>query len=197
MFAVIGQTVACVTALISLSWALVAYHKALRYSLPNKANMTSTGIAMQFCWHLFTISARVAAMALFASTFVHWVFILAGIHWMIMLVWILRQRTQFCESRFQEFFFDIVMALVYIFCYVNVIHGQTRLRYLFYYVVVYIENAIMILGWYIFGNHEHVVRPSGTHCRVSRILHWNRLPNILLRLLPPKQLPALPSQPAD
>ena len=47
------------------------------------------------------------------------------------------------------------------------------------------------------GNHEHVVRPSSPHRRLPGVLHWHRLPSVLLHVLPPQQLPAQTAQPAD
>ena len=129
---------------------MCAYHRALRFSLPSKYNMTWTGVILQFLWHFFTIGARIIAIAMFASYFKAWIFVLAGAHWCAMLVWILIQSTSFCDTKCAEFFFNVVAALVYVFCYFNLTEGHTRLRYLFYYTIVYSENAAMILVWYIF-----------------------------------------------
>jgi hypothetical protein len=37
---VVAQVVAVVASLVSLSWSLVSYHRALRISLPDKVNMS-------------------------------------------------------------------------------------------------------------------------------------------------------------
>ncbi|CAG2184275.1 unnamed protein product, partial [Oppiella nova] len=66
---VVAQIVAVLASLVSLSWSLVSYHRALRLSLPDKANMTWPGITVQFIWRFFSIASRVLALALFASEF--------------------------------------------------------------------------------------------------------------------------------
>ena len=144
-----AQVLSCVTSLFSLSWALAAYHKALRLSLQDKANMTWTGVALQFFWRFFTIGARILAMALFASHVSPWVFAAAVcIHWIVMLIWCFTKSTNFCVHRWQEPLFNMVMAVVYIFSFLNLLEGHTRLRYLIFYSVVYAENLGMIMLWY-------------------------------------------------
>ena len=154
LFLVVGQGIACATSLASLSFALTSYHRALRFSLDDKANLGYLGMFIQFVWRFFTIGARVLAMALFATQFTYWVFVLVGCHWIVMIVWVLLQRTHFCNTKCQEYIFNVVSATIYIFCYLNLIEGHTRLRYLFYYTLVYCENLFMILGWWMYAHTE-------------------------------------------
>ena len=152
---VIGQTLGCLTSLCSLAWSLVSYQRALRMSLDEKANLSYTALVLMFFWHVFIIASRVLALALFAAQFTFWVAVLAGAHFFIMLLWILWQRTQFCGGhRCQEFFFNVTIAAMYIFTYLNLQEGHTRLSYIFYYATVYFENCIMILTWYMFSHTE-------------------------------------------
>lgn len=142
---------ACVFAVLSLAWAPLAYHKALRRIFRGTGNMTKAGMALYFCWRLFIISARVTAISLFATYFAYWAYVFAGIHWFIMFIWIILQEWKFSESCCEQWILNIFMALIYVFCYVGLVDGYTRLRYLVYYVVVFFENTIMILGWYMFS----------------------------------------------
>lgn len=153
---VVGQVLSALTSMVSIAWAMCAYHRSLRLSLYAKLNMSYPGVGVQFLWHFFTIGSRIIAISLFASYFNHWVFVLAGAHWCAMLVWIIVQNTTFCKEKWEEFFFDVVAACVYIFCYLNLTEGHTRLRYLFYYTVVYSENAAMILAWYLFTQTQDI-----------------------------------------
>ena len=156
LVAVVGQAVASVTSLCSLAWSLTAYHKALRASLPNKRNMTYGGMALQFCWRFFTVAARVIALALFAARFSHWVFVVIASHWMTMFVWIRAMATDFCDTRVEELGFNLVAAAIYVFCYLNLIEGHTRLRYVFYYSVTFLEDALLISVWYMFTQTRYV-----------------------------------------
>ena len=74
-----------------------------------------------------------------------------------MFLWLLTEKTSFCNptmacAQCQELAFNMVVAAVYIYCYVNVCEGHTRLRYCVYYCVVYLENMAMCLLWFVSAN---------------------------------------------
>lgn len=137
---------------MSISWALAAYQKALRLSLPDKAKLGCSSIVLLFVWRLLIIGPRVLAFAVFASCTQYSLFLLCGIHWVVMLVWILTQRTTFCPTKIQEYFFNAVAAFICIFDFFNLIEGRTRIRYVIYYSIVYCENAGMVTVWYFYGS---------------------------------------------
>ena len=125
-------------------------------------------MGVQFLWRIFTIAPRVAALSLFASEFHFWVFPIVGVHYAVMLLWIIFLETHFCDRRYEEILFNIVCAVVYIFCYFNLIEGHTRWRYIIYYTIMYLENAGLILAWFYFVSNPNV---------------WYRYPAIILVLL--------------
>ena len=149
LFSVIAQIASCTASLISLAWSQVAYHRSLRLSLYHKGNMSNLGSAVQFFWRAFTICSRILAMAMFASRFKYWLFVFLAVHWVLMVVWTQFMKSNFCNTKCEEFFFRLVMAAVYIFAFLNLSEGHTRLRYLFYYTLMYLENAGMIVAWYV------------------------------------------------
>ena len=102
------------------------------------------------------VGSRILCLALFASVYGYWIFIVCGCHWFIMLVWMLWLKSNFCSSRCLEFFFNMVIAAVHVFCFVNVIEGNTRLRYLLYYTIIFSENIGLTFGWYIFAHTESI-----------------------------------------
>ena len=106
---------------------------------------------MQFLWRFFVIGARVLALAVFASQFQIWVFVIVGVHWIAMVTWIQLQRAKFCQAgpAWQEVCFSMVAATIHIFCFFNLKEGHTRLRYAVYYFIIYTENMIMALLWYM------------------------------------------------
>ena len=152
----VGQVIAAFTSLCSLAWSLTAYHKALRASLPHKENMSYTGMALQFLWRFFIVAARVIALALFAARFKAWVFIVIASHWMTMFFWIRFMQTKFCDTRAEELGFNLVSAAIYIFCFLNLTEGHTRLRYLFYYLITFLEDAVLISVWYLLTQTKYV-----------------------------------------
>lgn len=113
------------------------------------------GVVLQFFWRYFTIGTRVLAMALFASVFTWYIFIFCGIHYVIVFTWILLQNTSFFldennkRKPCAEFLFDIVVAWIHLYCFFNVKEGHTRIRYIIFYTIVYVENLILTFSWFI------------------------------------------------
>ena len=70
-----------------------------------------------------------------------------GVHWGVMTLWIIIQRTDFCPSMCEEALFNAVVGVVYIFCYFNLKEGRTRWRVLIYYVIAFFENTLLVGLW--------------------------------------------------
>lgn len=136
--------------LVSLAWALASYQKALRDSRDDKKPASYLAVIIQFCWHFFTIAARVVTFALFASVFQLYFGIFIVLHWCIMTFWIVHCETEFCVSKWEEIVFDMVVGIVYIFSWFNVKEGRTRCRLLIYYLVILLENATLSALWYLY-----------------------------------------------
>ncbi|XP_026857040.2 XK-related protein 4 [Electrophorus electricus] len=146
--AVQGMTAAA--SLVSLAWALASYQKALRDSRDDKKPVSYLAIIIQFCWHFFTIAARVVTFALFASVFELYFGIFIVLHWCIMTFWIVHCETEFCVTKWEEIVFDMVVGVIYIFSWFNVKEGRTRCRLLVYYAVILLENTTLSALWYLY-----------------------------------------------
>ncbi|XP_036607587.1 XK-related protein 6 [Trichosurus vulpecula] len=152
-----AETLPCVssvTSLMSLAWVLASYHKLLRDSRDDKKSMSYRGALIQLFWRLFTISSRVISFALFASIFQLYFGIFVVVHWCAMAFWIIHGGTDFCMSKWEEILFNMVVGIVYIFCWFNVKEGRTRYRMFAYYTVVLTENAALTFLWYFYRNPE-------------------------------------------
>uniref|UniRef100_A0A4W6EIG6 XK-related protein n=1 Tax=Lates calcarifer TaxID=8187 RepID=A0A4W6EIG6_LATCA len=136
--------------LVSLAWALASYQKALRESRDDKKPISYLAVIIQFCWHFFTIAARVITFALFASVFQLYFGIFIVLHWCIMTFWIVHCETDFCISKWEEIVFDMVVGIIYIFSWFNVKEGRTRCRLFIYYLVILVENAALSALWYLY-----------------------------------------------
>ncbi|XP_064201818.1 XK-related protein 4-like [Anguilla rostrata] len=143
-----GMTAAA--SLVSLAWALASYQKALRDSRDDKKPLSHLAVVLQFCWHFFTIAARVVTFALFASVFQLYFGVFIVLHWCAMTFWIVHCETEFCVSKWEEIVFDMVVGVVYIFSWFNVKEGRTRWRLLAYYAAVLLENAALSALWYLY-----------------------------------------------
>uniref|UniRef100_A0A8C5RUA9 XK-related protein n=2 Tax=Elapidae TaxID=8602 RepID=A0A8C5RUA9_LATLA len=136
--------------LVSLAWTLASYQKVLRDSREDKMPMSYKGAMVQILWHLFTIAARAIAFALFASVFQLYFGIFIVTHWCIMTFWIIQGETDFCMSKWEEIIYNMVVGIIYIFCWFNVKEGRSRCRMSIYYIITLLENAALTGLWYWF-----------------------------------------------
>jgi len=120
----------------------------------DKENISIPGMIFSFLWRAFEIGPRVICLGLFASLFSYVVLIVAGVHWILMSLWLVCQKTQFYQNRCEEKFFNIVCGYVLVFCFLNVRDGRTRYRMVVYYFVVYVENWTMMGFWFYFTNDK-------------------------------------------
>ena len=66
--------------------------------------MTFVGSFLQFLWHLFSISARVLALSLFATAYPRLIAVVGAAHWIVMVLWVLWQDTGVCNSKVELLF---------------------------------------------------------------------------------------------
>ncbi|XP_058032705.1 XK-related protein 7 [Ahaetulla prasina] len=144
------QGLSASASLVSLAWTLASYQKVLRDSREDKMPMSYKGAMVQVLWHLFTIAARAIAFALFASVFQLYFGIFIVTHWCIMTFWIIQGETDFCMSKWEEIIYNMVVGIIYIFCWFNVKEGRSRCRMSIYYVITLLENAALTGLWYWF-----------------------------------------------
>ncbi|KAK6492006.1 XK-related protein 4 [Huso huso] len=144
------QGLTAAASLVSLAWALASYQKALRDSRDDKKPISYLAVIIQFCWHFFTIAARVITFALFASVFQLYFGIFIVLHWCIMTFWIVHCETEFCITKWEEIVFDMVVGIIYIFSWFNVKEGRTRCRLFIYYFVILLENTALSALWYLY-----------------------------------------------
>ncbi|XP_078506571.1 XK-related protein 7 [Lissotriton helveticus] len=149
------QGLSASASLVSLAWMIGSYQKVLRDSRDDKMPMSYTGVLVQILWHLFTIAARAIAFSLFASVFQLYFGIFIVAHWFFMTFWIIRDETDFCMSKWEEIIYNMVVGIIYIFCWFNVKEGPTRCRMTTYYLIVLSENAALTLLWFQYREIHH------------------------------------------
>ncbi|XP_051518598.1 XK-related protein 7-like [Myxocyprinus asiaticus] len=143
------QGLSASASLVSLAWMIASYQKVLRDSRDDKLPMSYKAVIVQMLWHLFTIGARTIAFALFASVFQLYFGIFIVAHWCAMTFWIIQGETDFCMSKWEEIIYNMVVGIIYIFCWFNVKEGRARFRLGVYYCVTLIENVGLTAAWYI------------------------------------------------
>ena len=117
------------------------------------------GYIAMFLWHLMMVTARVSVLVMFAHTFGFYVSIVVGVHWIITLIWLLLERTNFCgESTSRppkrRFYFEIpfafLLSFVFLFIYFNVKDSSSLVRSIVYHLLTAIETAILASLFYAF-----------------------------------------------
>uniref|UniRef100_G3P8H0 XK-related protein n=1 Tax=Gasterosteus aculeatus aculeatus TaxID=481459 RepID=G3P8H0_GASAC len=72
----------------------------------------------------------------------------------VMTFWIIQGETDFCMSKWEEIIYNMVVGIIYIFCWFNVKEGPSRLRMTVYYSVTLAENVALTAAWYTYrGPH--------------------------------------------
>ncbi|XP_074867726.1 XK-related protein 7 [Carettochelys insculpta] len=148
------QGLSASASLVSLAWMIASYQKVLRDSREDKMPMSYKGAMVQILWHLFTIAARAIAFALFASVFQLYFGIFIVTHWCIMTFWIIQGETDFCMSKWEEIIYNMVVGIIYIFCWFNVKEGRSRCRMAIYYTITLAENAALTGLWYMYYDRQ-------------------------------------------
>ncbi|XP_010211929.1 PREDICTED: XK-related protein 7 [Tinamus guttatus] len=148
------QGLSASASLLSLAWMIASYQKVLRDSREDKMPMSYKGAVVQILWHLFTIAARAIAFALFASVFQLYFGIFIVTHWCIMTFWIIQGETDFCMSKWEEIIYNMVVGIIYIFCWFNVKEGRSRYRMGIYYVITLSENAALTVLWFLYYDRK-------------------------------------------
>ncbi|XP_076132222.1 XK-related protein 7 [Alosa pseudoharengus] len=143
------QGLSASASLVSLAWMIASYQKVLRDSRDDKLPMSYKAVIVQMLWHLFTIGARTIAFALFASVFQLYFGIFIVAHWCAMTFWIIQGETDFCMSKWEEIIYNMVVGIIYIFCWFNVKEGRARFRLGVYYCVTLVENTALTAAWYL------------------------------------------------
>ncbi|CAL1285814.1 unnamed protein product [Larinioides sclopetarius] len=135
--------------IVSLSWGIAAYSKAMRNIRPEKKRLSWWGLLFQSLWRIGMVSSRITAMVLFAVAYSYWLIVAIGVHWLTMIVWIFIQNTDFCTTWWEERLYNCVVGVIYCFCYFNVKEGRSRYRMTMYYSFTVLQNIGFISAFYL------------------------------------------------
>ena len=111
-------------------------------------NWCSVGSLLYFTWRLFMLTSRILALAVFASHFTRFVFVIVGIHLVASYVLLWRQECEYFEGEpIKQKVFRFAIAYVHIFCFFPLEGKNTRKWGYPFYIVTLIENSVMVLLW--------------------------------------------------
>ncbi|XP_028162403.1 uncharacterized protein LOC114354300 [Ostrinia furnacalis] len=140
--------------LFSVCWALASFSKNVRLQNVHRLVLTWLGVIFQFLWRLGTISARVCALTVYALVYEYWVFLVIGLHWVSMFLWLISPKNAFHGERIsrpRKAYLSALIAFVYVFAYVNLQELNHRQKMVTFYCVMCVENWLLLTAWWWSG----------------------------------------------
>ncbi|XP_028294637.1 XK-related protein 5b [Gouania willdenowi] len=135
-----------IVCLISLGWALVLYARACFLIRPGHLHMTPSGILCRLLWRVSMLGSRFAVLMLFTRIFKQWILGVIGVHWLGATFWMVSQQTNIIRSTTRWRIFNLVLGAIHVFLFLNVKYGQSRYRMAGFYLVMFLENAFLLLA---------------------------------------------------
>ncbi|XP_008309176.1 XK-related protein 5-like [Cynoglossus semilaevis] len=139
-------SVCFVVCLVSLSWALVVYARACLLIRPGHLQMTPAALLCRLLWRVSMLGSRFAVLMLFTRIFKQWILGVIGVHWLGATFWMVSQQTDIIKSTSRWRIFNLVLGAVHIFLFLNVKYGPSRYRMTGFYLVMFLENALLLLA---------------------------------------------------
>ncbi|XP_076582418.1 XK-related protein 5b [Chaetodon auriga] len=132
--------------LLSLAWALVLYARTCSLIRPGHLQMTPAAILCRLLWRVSMLGSRFAVLMLFTRIFKQWILGVIGVHWLGATFWMVSQQTDIIRSTNRWRIFNLVLGAIHIFLFLNVKYGQSRCRMAGFYLVMFLENALLLLA---------------------------------------------------
>ncbi|XP_077570006.1 XK-related protein 5b isoform X2 [Stigmatopora nigra] len=139
-------SVCFVVCLLSLAWALVLYARSCTLIRPGHLHMTPAAIFCQLLWRFSMLGSRFGVLMLFTRIFKQWILGVIGVHWLGATFWMVSQQTDIIRSTSRWRLFNLILGAIHIFFFLNVKYGPSRLRMAGFYLVMFIENVILLLA---------------------------------------------------
>ena len=79
--------------------------------------------------------------------------LLPVVHWLLMMAWVVWQKTDFCTNIWEERLYNAVVGVIYCFCFFNLKEGRSRYRMTVFYTVTFIENLTFVGAYYWSAHH--------------------------------------------
>ncbi|MEQ2308945.1 XK- protein 8 [Ameca splendens] len=142
------QFVSVAASTTSIAWMVVDYHRSLRSFLPDKAKQHWGSSLMYFLWNLLLIGPRVAALALFSSVLPDFIALHFLLLWLVFVLWVWQQRTNFMDSAGGEWLYRATVGLIWYFSWFNVAEGRTLGRSIIYHSFITVDVVVLLATWW-------------------------------------------------
>ncbi|XP_032159603.1 XK-related protein 8 [Mustela erminea] len=164
------QWVSISTSFVGISWALLDYHRALRTCLPSKSPLGLGSSVVYFLWNLLLLWPRVLAVALFSALFPYSVALHFLGLWLVLLLWVWLQGTDFMPDARSEWLYRATVATILYFSWFNVAEGHTWGRATIHLVFLLSDSILLAVTWSTHtswlpsGIPLHVLLPASGLC---------------------------------
>lgn len=115
--------------------------------------LTWPGTIFRLLWRAGEMLSRILSLAVFTSIYYYWIFLILGLHGLTMLVCLCTSVLGMFEksglSSCNKFFLGIIVAYMYSICFVNTSSENAVFRYALFYIIMFLENAVLTAVWYI------------------------------------------------
>lgn len=147
-----SQALSILSSFTSITWCMASYYRCIRCAQSDKKPISLQGSVMQCCWHFCITVSRITSICIIASIFLTYTFIASILHAILMSIWIyVWDRSPFCaDTCGNGLLFSMALGCVYIFAYILPREGDTRYRYLVYYIICGLENLAAVILYVVF-----------------------------------------------
>lgn len=117
-------------------------------------------VVVEYLWWVCSITARVLALAFFASVFRYWVFLMCAIHSLTITSCLVANRPA-GKSLLDGLVVAFFMGVVYIFCFVEYkvdfgTLGRVAGLYVVYYAFTFVQNICMVMSAYFLSGGSYL-----------------------------------------
>jgi len=143
-----------ITSLLSIFYTTAQFPQQVRLLEQEKDQIKffSMATAALLIWRTFIVGSRILIFVLFASLFRHWLFVVVGLHYLLMFALVFYQMRLSDKKLIRRVLYILVTPFVYIFDFcVNWLNGPSRYWYVMCYVLMFCENILMsgLVLWYV------------------------------------------------
>ena len=147
------QLLTILNSIFSMSWSMASYYRCIRFTQPDKRQISWVGTGLQCCWHFLVTVSRILAITIIATVFPQYTLIAVSIHIFIMFLWnFFIDRSPFCSTCITSLVFSILLGAVYLFTYILPKDGPSFKRYFSYYFICGVENLTCAIIFYFYTN---------------------------------------------
>ena len=145
-------------ALFSSACTLSTFRKRDKDYRYLEAIISWPGIVFKFIWKLGELGSRITVLALFTQLYTLWIFMVVVGHWICMLLSLLLESKLKSNNNVtsKSILRILATSYTYIFCYMNVTTKPEKYRFVVFYLIMSIENALLLLLWLLYDIREHL-----------------------------------------